>query len=176
MVEIFNTIKNECSDFMSASQSPLFKLVNISTSPVSKIKIRTGKKTVFGDFLNESLSQYSNTLYGRTVFCSGILPEEPPTLESAIIFIPNNFRYFHGTVNHKIRENFDALILQSYTLGIDIYDVLTDAYDQHFSISECVEHCTEIGFYGIPYYYAVRLRYFHDYEKIISMIYNAKNS
>jgi hypothetical protein len=172
-VEIFNTIKNECSDFISASHSPLFKLVNISAAPVSKIKIRSSKKTVFGEFLNESLSQYSNALYGRTVFCSGTVPEEPPTLESAIIFIPNNFRYFHGTVNHKIRENFDALILQSYTLGIDIYDVLSDAYAQQFTLSECVDHCTEIGFYGIPYYYAVRLRYFHEYEKVISIIHEA---
>ncbi len=168
-------VRKECGGFLEATTFPFYTLINVYSPPISKIKIRTNQhneRNNFGICLNDSLSNLSRNLYRRTVFTEPMPISETPTTELGYVFIPGKFRYFHSTVNHTIRENFDDLILKAFNWNVDIFEILTSAYSTTDSLAECVEKEQEVGFYGMPYFYVVKTRYFHSYEKLLNDILN----
>lgn len=166
------TLAYECSEFLMESRGqPLLKNLPKNRDGFSKVKVRHQKMTnTFVESFNGAFSDAHTKLLQRSVLATGqngFVLSESADLEPFYIFPVNGYRYMYNPVasTKDYNDTFNTLL---NTIGDSASDILKDLlkYDYVFdNLSEGICNGSEIIFYGIPYYFALRKSLVDDYTK-----------
>lgn len=169
-------VKSECSQFISEAHGlAIHKALPKSYSDIHKVKVRFKKKAdLVSAAFNHAFLHETHKISQRAVFAqSDLIEHTSPDLDIFYVFPINNYKFLYSKevtnsssdykqVVDTIFESFDDV---EYATGI-ITDLLKFSYSSQ-NLNEGITAGSEIIFYGIPYYYAVRASTFPDYTQII---------
>lgn len=168
-------IQRECSQFIHESNGmPLYKNLPSTYNDVHKVKARFNKRTDnISNCFNKAFESNVFNLRQRAIFAYSI---PPVTAENTELFyvIPKNdykFLYSHEVTNSNsdYKQVIDTL-LETFNDTDKAIDIVTDLLKYTYSTKNLYEGIAanaEIIFYGIPYYYAVRVDSNISYKQII---------
>lgn len=169
-------IQTECSAFIRESgQLPLYKLLPSYYKDFQKVKVRQQKRhDPITEAFNRAFGSKIHNFRQRAIFS---YPEKPPLKEGYepfYVFPINGFKYLYSKEVTNSSNNYQHVInilfeqLESNEKAIEIVtDVLKYTYCRNNLIEGIISN-SEIIFYGIPYFYAVRCSLFPIYKKIIT--------
>ena len=170
-----NPILLECSEYLEESKGyPLFKNLPVEYDDIHKVKVRQRKRNDnFTKTFNEAFTEVPN-LRQRSIFTNGEMTfiKEDGKREPFFIFPINGYKYKYSpeVTNSKedYQQAFDVILEQ-----IDEPNVLKDILKYTYiseNLSQGISQGSEIIFYGIPYYYAVRVSSIDTYEQFVEKI------
>lgn len=171
-----SVIQTECSAFIRESGClPLYKLLPTDYNNFHKVKVRQQKKR---DQITEAFDKAFGSKYynfrQRAVFTYPEKPIPRKGYEPFYIFPINGFKYLYSKEVTNSSDNYQQVIntlfeqLEDNNKAIEIVtDILKYTYCRNNLIEGIISN-SEIIFYGIPYFYAVRSSLFPVYKKIIT--------
>lgn len=166
------TLSYECSEFLMESGGlPLLKNLPRFKDGFTKIKVRHQRTTdPFLETFNTAFADERTRLMQRAVFAQGessFIPSTDPNLEPFYIFPVDGFRYMYNpsaSSAMEYKETFDKLVSNVGESAPEILQKLLK-YDYVFDrLEEGISSGSEIIFYGIPYYFALRKSIIDDYK------------
>lgn len=169
----YNDIRKHCSYFLKEStRLPLLKNLSIKYKDIQRVKVRIKDKTDdFIETFNEALSDI-NKLRQRAVFANGEKTFEDlyeDNKEPFYIFPINGYKFLYSNEvidSGVIYQNtFDIIVEQNHDI-----ETMTRVLKYNYTdknLREGIVSGSEIMFYGIPYYYAVRKSSVVSYDTII---------
>lgn len=172
-------IHERCSVFLTESEGlPLYKNLSCQYDDIQKIKARRRKAA--GQFVETFNSAFGDNLAQRAIFANGqtsFRPHVSQTQEPFYIFPINGYRFLYSSEVDNSSEDYKQVVETVFEqFGSDkglniVTDLLKFAYKQN-KLTEGITKGAEIVFYDIPFYYAVRVEPYHDYERLLSTISN----
>ena len=169
------TLTYECSEFLLASGGqPLLKNLPSYRDGFIKVKVRHQRKRnsdAFTENFNHAFADERSRLLQRSVFAHGeasFVPSTTPDLEPFYIFPVDGFRFMYNPVaasTSQYKDTFDKLLTNVGDSAPELFQKLLQ-YDYVFDkLSEGITGGSEIIFYGIPYYFALRKTIIDDYKR-----------
>jgi hypothetical protein len=154
----------------------MYKLLPTEYGNMHRVKVRFKKNSDYvARYFDKAFEQESPHLRQRAIFTNPILPESTPGLEPYYIFPINNYRFLYSheitNSNDDYREVVDTLFDTFYD-STKITDIVTDLLKFTYSTQYLYEGLiadAEIIFYGIPYYYAIKVSACPDYKQLIKL-------
>lgn len=169
---MLTTLTYECSEFLSASEGrPLLKNLPRYRDGFIKVKVRQKRSTSpFIESFNNAFADERSRLLQRSVVGYGeaaFTPSTDPTLEPFYIFPVDGFRYMYNpsaASTAEYKETFDKLLTNVGESAPELFQKVLK-YDYVFDkLTEGITGGSEIIFYGIPYYFALRKSIIDDYK------------
>lgn len=168
-------IVQECSDFIVESeQLPLLRNLPSKYNDFHKVKIRQRKrKDDFTKTFNEAFDEIPN-LRQRSLFANGSTSfiAESGNQEPFFIFPINGYKYKYSLEVKNSKEDykdaFDVVLEQVQDEEV-LKDLLKYTYTST-NLFEGIQHGSEIIFYNIPYYYAVRVSSVPSYNEFLEQL------
>jgi len=174
-------LKTNCSQFISSTKQPLYKTLKTITSPVSRIKVRLRKnRNIVTELFNAALASryHCPNIHQRSVFASGSRRADQLSddVETVYVFPINGFKYLYNELIENsaehYRETFYELFnvlhddeqSQSIVKKLMLYTYRCDNLD------EGIGNGSEIIMYNIPFYYALKVSTFPNYNQLIDNI------
>ena len=166
------TLAYECSEFlMESGGKPLLKNLPKFRDGFIKVKVRHQRNSdPFIENFNTALAGEQSRLLQRSVLAHGessFVPSKDPNLEPFYIFPIDGFKYMYNpsaASAMEYKDTFDKLISNIGDSAPEIFQKLLK-YDYVFDkLSEGIAGGSEIIFYGIPYYFALRKSIIDDYK------------
>lgn len=166
------TLTYECSEFlMESGGQPLLKNLPKTLDGFVKVKVRHRRTTdSFIENFNNAFTDERSRLLQRSVFAHGaasFIPSTDCNLEPFYIFPVDGFRYMYNpsaASTSEYKATFEKLITNIGDSAPELFQKLLK-YDYVFDkLSEGIVGGSEIIFYGIPYYFALRKSIIDDYE------------
>lgn len=169
------TLIYECSEFLMESEGqPLLKNLPTDRDGFLKVKVRHQRNRNTDTFIenfNNAFADERSRLLHRSVVAHGesaFVPSTNAKLEPFYIFPVDGFRYMYNpstASTTQYKETFDKLITNVGDSAPELFQKLLK-YDYVFDkLSEGIVGGSEIIFYGIPYYFALRKSIIDDYER-----------
>lgn len=166
------TLRTECSQFFKESESiPVFKLLPSNYGKFQKVKVRQRRSMAHMTPMFTEAFNYTN-LSNRAVFAYPLIEEHQVGLEPFFVFPINGYRFLYNKEVQNSNENYsDVLTKLAETIVDDqtSFDIVVDLlkYTYHnTNLAEGLSSKSEIIFYNIPYYYAVRKTAVVDYAEL----------
>jgi hypothetical protein len=179
----FHAIAEQCTEFVSESQGrPLFKFLPEEYADVHKVKARKRNiRNQFADTFNEAFSSHVNGLCQRAIYAYGATSVERVCEgdDPFYVFPIDGYRYLYSTEVQSSNEDYKQVFEMMFEqFGPDkgremIADLVKFSYTSS-NLVEGIERGSEIIFYNIPYYYAVRVEAAPDYDELLSLIDKSK--
>lgn len=172
---IINTIKIECSQFLSDSTLPLYRFLPTAYDDLQRVKVRTKKKTTqIKELFNKAFEDRYTNLSQRAVFAYPTISETLTTdFEPFYVFPINGYKFAYckevENSNEKYQQMIDTLFEQLNS-SVTATDIVIDAVKFSYSttnLQEGINHGAEVILYNIPYYYAVKVKTFPSYNTIL---------
>ena len=169
-------IKSECSRFISESKElAIYKALPTTYSDIHKVKVRFKKKAdLVSAAFNHAFLHETHKISQRAVFAQSILYDNTSTdLDMFYIFPINNYKFLYSKEVTNSSSDYKQVvdtIFESFDDVEHATEIITDLLKFSYSSTNLREGITagsEIIFYGIPYYYAVRASVFPNYTQII---------
>jgi hypothetical protein len=164
-------IIRECSQFLRETAGiPVLKQLPLRADLLQKVKVRHQKRT---DCVAEAFSKAFNTnLRQRAIFAYG----NPPMVEGSnpcYIFPIDGYKFLYSReVQNSTTEYQQVLNTLFESLdGTKAVEIVTDLVKYTYireNLIEGIMSDSEIIFYGIPYYYAVRVESCPTYSKLLN--------
>jgi hypothetical protein len=155
-----------CSQFLEESEGlPLFKMLPTAYDDFHKVKVRQKKQQDLDVVFNEAFRQYPG-LRQRAVFAQpyGSFHAIGEGKDPFFIFPIDGYKYMWSTEIENSHEEYQT-VFEAIVKGVGakmgagvITDMLQFTYTDA-NLTEGIENDSEIIFYNIPYYYAVRTSY-----------------
>jgi len=170
-------LQQQCSQFMDESEGlSVFRALPITYLNFQKVKVRQHKKSnVVAETFNKAFNEYRD-LSQRAVFAYGhteILNLTEHT-EPFYVFPINGYKYLYSKEVKNSNANYQEVLntlferLEDTGQAIEIVtDLLKYTYVRN-NLAEGITSDSEIIFYGIPYYYAMRVSAVSLYDKSLS--------
>ena len=178
-----HVISEQCSSFIEESHGqPVFKMLSAEYSDVQKVKARKRNlRSTFTDTFNEAFSREFNSLCQRAIYAYGAATVERVCEgdDPFYVFPINGYRYLYSTEVESSSEDYQQVFEMMFEqFGPDkgremIADLVKFSYTSS-NLVEGIERGSEIIFYNIPYYYAVRVETAPDYDDLLSLIAKSK--
>ena len=152
-----------CSQFLEESDGlPLFKMLPSTYSDLHKVKVRQKKQQDLDIVFNEAFRQYPG-LRQRAVFAQpfGSFHALGENQDPFFVFPVNGYKYMWSTEIDNSYEEYQT-VFEAIVKGVGAEsgaDVITDMLKFTYTDEDLVEGInsnSEIIFYNIPHYYAVR--------------------
>ena len=177
-------LHERCSEFIEESGGlPLLKNLPSEYGDFHKVKVRLrkGRKEDTAEFtetFNEAFEDQLHNLRQRAVFANGEVSFEPDDTEESepfYVFPIDGYQYMYSKEVENSSEDyqdvFDAIFER---LGSDkgnevITDLLKFTYTSA-KLQEGIESGSEIIFYNIPYFYAIRADTVDNYSALLTML------
>lgn len=167
------TLRTHCSTFLKESGGlPLFKQLPETYADMHRVKVRLQKRKDGVSDVFERAFGHEN-LRQRAVFASSLVPVVTEAQEPFYVFPTDGYKFLYSkevtNSNADYRGVIDKLVSELGNLN-EATDIVTDLLKYTYStrnLLEGIESNAEVIFYGIPYYYAVRVGVC-DYESLIS--------
>lgn len=172
-------IRQECSSFLiETDKHPVFKLLPTSYGDLQKVKVRQHKKhSGIAEVFNKAFKEYSN-LTQRAVFTYGSMPELTNENEPFYVFPINGYKYLYSKEVTNSKYDYQTVLstlseqIQNNEEAVEIMiDLLKYTYLKSH-LREGIKNNSEIIFYNIPYYYAIRVKSVINYENLIHKLHN----
>ncbi len=167
-------IQYNCSQFIDESRGvPVYKALPDSYPDIHKVKARLRKKSdSVTSMFNTAFEQEAPNLRQRSIVTNA----EPPLLtEDTDLFyvLPiNNYKFLYShevTDSNNDYKHVINTLLEAFDDANKASEMVTDLLKFSYSTQNLYEGITanaEIIFYGIPFYYAIRVDAW-DYDQII---------
>lgn len=164
------TLSYECSEFLAASGGrPLLKNLPRLRDGFVKVKVRHQRATnPFIENFNSAFVNEKPNLLQRSVVVHGeasFVPSTDPNLEPFYVFPVDGFRYMYNphASTHAYQETFDKLLSNVGQSAPELFQSILK-YDYVFDkLEDGIQSGSEIIFFGIPYYFALRKSIIDDY-------------
>lgn len=167
-------IGTECSQFIADSHNqPVFRLLPTSYNDFHKVKVRFQKRqSRVNEVFNKAFNDYHN-LRQRAIFAYGKCPNiTEHTTEPFYVFPINGYKFLYchevANSNEDYKQVLETLFEQFHNNDTAL-EVATDVLKYTYVRDNLLEGITsgsEVIFYGIPFYYAVRVKSVQNYNKI----------
>ena len=167
------TLTYECSEFLLESEGkPLLKNLPRYRDGFIKVKVRQKRTTdAFIENFNNAFAGERSRLLQRSVVGHGeaaFVPSLDPNLEPFYIFPVDGFRYMYNpsaASTSEYKDTFNKLLTNVGESAPEIFQKVLK-YDYVFDkLAEGITGGSEIIFYGIPYYFALRKSIVDDYAR-----------
>lgn len=169
------TIIYECSEFLKKSEGkPLLKNLPRYKDGFIKVKVRQKRVTDhFVEAFNNAFTGERARLLQRSLFAqgeSGFVPSTDPNMEPFYVFPVDGFRFMYNpqvTSTEVYKHTFEQL---RKNMGDDAPELFQKMlkYDYVFdNLADGIVRGSEIIFFGIPYYFALRKSIIDDYQKFL---------
>lgn len=166
------TLAYECAEFLFESAGrPLLKNLPRHRDGFVKVKVRQKKATdFFVESFNSAFADERAKLLQRSVFAHGessFVPSSDQSLEPFYIFPIDGYRYMYNpstATTSEYKVTFNKLLRNVGDSAPELFQKVLK-YDYVFDrLEEGIVGGSEIIFYGIPYYYALRKSIIDDYQ------------
>jgi len=178
-----SALGEQCSCFIEESNGlPIFKALPDGYSDVQKVKARRrNMRTSFADTFNEAFAEHISSLCQRAVYAYGlnVVEEADENLDPFYIFPIDGYRYLYSTEVERSSDDYKQVFEMMFDqFGADkgkevITDLIKFSYNST-NLAEGIERGSEIIFYNIPYYYAVRVDSVPNYNDLLTLIAKSK--
>lgn len=167
------TIKTECSQFLQESQGlPVFRALPTAYDTFQRVKARQ-------KHLNDNVSQAFNTAFSdrfhnivaRGVFTQSVIMERDGGLEPFYIFPIDGYKFAYSKGVQNANVNFKSVFETLSSTTEDAFSITSDLIKYTYTtkrLKEGIESDSEIIFYNIPYFYAVRVSDVGRYSTLIN--------
>lgn len=170
-----NPILEECSQFLKESGGyPVLKNLPSNYNDFHKVKVRQRKrKDKFTQTFNEAFEEIPN-LRQRAVIVNGefSFKEEQGDREPFYVFLPDGYKYKYSLeVTNSQKDYQDAFekILDLFEDNDIIERLLKYTYTSK-ELKEGITHGSEIIFYNVPYFYAIRTSTQQSYHHLLESL------
>ncbi len=170
-----NTIRSKCSQFIIESRGrPVYKALPTFYSTIHKVKARFKKRSDdISGYFNRAFESKTSNLRQRAIFTYA----NPPTLtegtELFYVFPTNSYKFLYSLEVVNSNDNYKQMIdtiYESFGNTNEVANMVTDLLKYTYSTQNLYEGImadVELIFYGIPYYYAIKVSEI-DYNQIIN--------
>lgn len=169
---------NVCSQFLHETGNlPLLKSLPVSYSDIQKVKARKQKRSdVVSEVFNKAFNSTWMDLRQRAIIA---YPSNPPISEQTEPFyvLPiNGYQYMYSKEVTNSTSNYKQMIdvlFEQFSNNYQALDIITDLLKFTYTNTDLIEGIqsqSEIILYGIPYYYAVRVATYPNYQELITTI------
>lgn len=172
-------INQRCSNFIKESQQqPLYKSMPSHYQDVQKVKVRKRNiRDSFVETFNEAFSAEFDHLCQRAIYTYSTLDEQ--INDPFYVFPIDGYKYLYSTEVKSSSENYKhvfEMILNQFDndTGREIITDLIKFSYTSTNLYEGIEKGSEIIFYGIPYYYAIRVSSVPQYSDLLTLISKSK--
>lgn len=169
----YDILRTECSQFISETDAlPVYRSLSSSYADLQRVKVRHHKKpSQLTTAFNKAFVNETHNIIPRGVFTQSVLTESNLAHEPFYVFPINgyNFLYSKGVQNSNVDLNHAMSVLAEN--AIDAVEVASDLIRYTYTNKNLVEGInagSEIIFYNIPYFYAVRVSAVSDYHSLIN--------
>jgi hypothetical protein len=167
------TIKTECSQFLNESGGlPVFRVLPKSYDTFQRVKVRHHNRSdIVTRAFNTAFQNQAHNIIPRGIFTQSVITESTATHEPFYVFPINGYKFFYSKGVQNSNLNFRDVIstLQENIDGA--FEITTDLIKYTYTQKNLIEGITsdsEIMFYGIPYFYAVRAGDVDNYTRLIN--------
>lgn len=164
------TIKSKCSQFIKESRGyPIYRSLPISYNTFQKVKVRHHNKQ---DGVTEAFNGAFNNIIPRSVFAGSTAVAESAGMEPFYIFPVDGYRYVYSKGIQNSSLNFKEVMETLNKNVSSAVDITSDLIKYTYTKTNLVEGITsnsEIIFYGIPQFYAVRTSVINNYNSLINI-------
>lgn len=173
--DIRRIVTRDCSTFVEQSSAlPLYKSLPSSYEDFHRVKVRLQKrKDGVSDVFEQAFGHTFSNIRQRAIFASPTLPQANETTEPFYVFPTNGYRFLYSKeVTDSSSEYKNVMETLVSNLGdlTEAKEIVTDLVKYTYSsvnLSEGMYSGAEVIFYGIPYYYAVRVSAFQTYTELV---------
>lgn len=165
----------ECSGFLNESDGlPVLKNLPTAYNDFHKVKVRQRKrKDRFTKTFNEAFEEVPN-LRQRSVTVNGSASffAESEKREPFYVFPIDGYKYKYSLEVTNSKENYqEAMDVILELFGDDeVMELLLKYTYKSERLAEGIAHGSEIIFYNIPYFYAMRASQYTRYEELLEDI------
>jgi hypothetical protein len=173
-----------CSDFLRETQSPLLKSLPTHYNNIQRVKARKHKISEISEVYNKAFDSTWSNLRQRGIIT---YPLNPPIIENTELFyvLPiNGYQFMYSkevtdsTSNYKQTIN---VLVEQFNNNHEVSDIIADLLKYTYTtenLLEGIQNKSEIIFYGIPYYYVIRVAEYPNYKDLTNTInkYNIKRN
>ena len=158
-------LQEQCSQYLEESRGlPLFKALPSTYSDIHRVKARLQKRIgSVDDAFNNAFGQAFPNLHQRAIFASAAIPILSESTESFYILPVNGYRFMYScdVANSAVQiEEMMQSISNQFRCPTSAGEVVADILKHKYistDLHEGIISESEIIFYGIPCYYAVRV-------------------
>lgn len=168
-----HTIRTECSQFIQESVGlPVYRALPRSYSDFQRVKVRYQRhSTPVSEIFNAAFDDQYHQIVPRGVFTQSAIMEETDDLEPFYVFPINGYRYVYSKGVQNSQMNFQDVIStlsENVDGGLELTrDLIKYTYTQH-NLQEGIVSESEIIFFNIPCFYAVRANAIVRYSRLIN--------
>lgn len=171
-----STLKSKCTQYLHESAGlPLYKLLPNAYNDFHRVKVRQKRADdQVSEAFNRAFGAQFHNLRQRAIFTTGTEPVVTEDTEPFYVFPINGYKYLYSkevtNSNNDYQQVIDSLFEQfeDNNKAIEIVtDVLKYTYVRD-NLVEGIVSDSEVIFYGIPYYYAVRVAAVPPYGKLLT--------
>jgi hypothetical protein len=172
-------ISEQCSNFIEESMGrPLFKSLPSHYSDIQKVKARRRNiKNNFADTFNEAFASHVDSLCQRAIYAYSLstIEEAADGFDPFYVFPINGYRYLYSTEVESSSDDYKQVFEMMFDqFGADkgkevIADLIKFSYNSD-NLVEGIDRGSEIIFYDIPFYYAVRVDSSPDYNDLLTQL------
>lgn len=172
---ILQDIKQLCSDYIIESNyNPIYKLLPVKYNDVHRVKVRAqNKEGIVATVYNKAFENETFNISGRAIITECDKPSSCTdlNLEPFYIFPLNEYKFLYSKEVKDSSKNTQTTINTIFEQfptddGIDLMvDILKYTY-VNTNLLEGIISKSEIIFYNIPAYYAVRCSKYEKYQQL----------
>ena len=162
---MFKTLVDECSEFINETYPyPLLKNLPIYKDGFIKLKIRHKKNKKYVEsktlnIFNEAFEQFYKNVTFKALYAypQETLEEGDINTEPFYIFPVDGYKYLYNTMVTSSHNKYNDILLKIENDHLEnvFKDIIKDSYCNE-SLKTGISCGSEIIFFDIPYYYAIR--------------------
>lgn len=168
-------IRTECSRFLKESNGlPLYNTLPNTYSDFHRVKARFRKQqNIVSNHFNKAFEHNTPNLRQRATFAYSYPMSESSELDLFYVFPIDTYKFLYSkevkNSNNDYKQIMETL-LETCNNMETASDIITEMLKYTYNTTNLYEGLlaqTEIIFYNIPYYYAVRVNSGYSYKQII---------
>ncbi len=169
----YSTINEECSQFIHESAGfPVYRALPQSYNSFHKVKVRTHRRSDdVSEAFNSAFKNEFHNIVPRSIFTQPSITESYSNTEPFYVFPINGYKFIYSKGVQNSNENFRSVLNTLKENVNGAFEMTADLIKYSYVKNNLVEGITsdsEIIFYGIPYFYAVRVADVPSYTKLIN--------
>lgn len=169
-----NTLRAKCSQFLRESAAlPLYKLLPKAYTDFHRVKVRQkNADDKVSEAFNRAFGTQFHNLRQRAVFAYGAEPTLTETTEPFYVFPVDGYKFLYSKEVTNSSDDYQRVIdslFEQFASDDKAIEIVTDVLKYTYVRDNLVEGIvseSEIIFYGIPCYYAVRVASVPPYGKL----------
>lgn len=167
------TIRTECSQFLRESSGlPVYRALPVSYNTFHKVKVRFHKRSdSVTEAFNKAFDDEYHNIVPRGIFAQSTMMERSGDSEPFYIFPKNGYKFAYSKGVKNSNLNFQSVMETLTKNTTDAFEITTDLIKYTYTrnnLVEGIESESEVIFYGVPYFYAVRVSDVGSYENLIN--------